>query len=183
MGWTCLYDKPNNVKEYLDRMHTWHGETHDFTVLDSAIVSFRTYYAAVERVCRATGVSEVSAAIVMLTFHKTGEEFCYKELTENCGPHQVQCPMRILELLTDTDNKYAIEWREACLAYHDKRASGNGLKHGAIVTFKQPMKFTNGMEYSEMRVLKEGRKTRFTPVDDPYSRYRIDKSALIAFMA
>ncbi len=183
MGWTCLFDKPHNVKEYLNGLHTWDTPTHTFKVLDSAIVSFRTYFAAVERTEKSTGEVVVWASIVMMTFHKTGERFCYKEMSENMGPHYVNCPLRIINLLSDTDAKYAIEWREACRAHHAKKTTGKALQHGDIVTFKRPVKFTNGCSFTEMKVLKENRRTRFTPVDDPYSKYRIPKSALASYMA
>jgi hypothetical protein len=41
---------------------------YDYKVLDSAIVSLKTYYAAVEKVHRKTGEREVFAVIILLSY-------------------------------------------------------------------------------------------------------------------
>lgn len=38
----------------------------------------------------------------------------YKAMSEDEGPRERKCPLRILRLLSPTDNPYAIQWREEC---------------------------------------------------------------------
>lgn len=45
----------------------------------------------------------------------TGEVF-FKEMTENEGPYYYDAPKKLIKLLSPTDNEYAREWREKCLA-------------------------------------------------------------------
>jgi len=183
MGWT-FFDKPHNVKEYFTRQLSWENENAKQRPLDVAIVKFRTLYAAVENIDKATGKRTVFAVIIMLQFSRG--EMGYKDMDETCGPFQCECPERILKLLTETDNEYAKQWRAACWAKIEK-SQKLVLKEGAIVKFKSPIRFMDGLEYSEMKVVKNGRKVRFTSVDNPfgyyggcYQLYRIDRETLKA---
>jgi len=130
MGW-LFYRKPANVKAELDSKLTWTNENGARKVLDSAIVNFRTYYAAVEHTLP-TGVRQVWAAIFLLQF--AGDEFGYKDMDETCGPYERQCPERILNLLTPTDHENALQWRWDCRAYHAQKAD-NKIVDGATVRF------------------------------------------------
>lgn len=38
----------------------------------------------------------------------------YKVITEDMGPCEQKCPLRILRLLSPTDSKWAMEWRDEC---------------------------------------------------------------------
>lgn len=38
----------------------------------------------------------------------------YKLITEDMGPRKSKCPLHILRLLSPTNSKYAMEWREEC---------------------------------------------------------------------
>lgn len=134
MGWT-FYPKPQNVKADLDNQLTWQSETGARRVLDSAIVGANEYYAAVEYI-DPQGNREVWAAVFLLKFcpkARDGYTFGYKDLTENCGPYAWRCPIRILELLTETQNEYARAWREKCRAYHAARKSKPALRDGITI--------------------------------------------------
>lgn len=125
MGTTCM-EKPKNVKEYLTKLGTWENEKESSKVLDLAIVRLRTAYGAVERINKETGERYVFALVVAISFYRGDDQtFCYKDMSEDMGPYQAECPERILHLLTPTDQKYAVEWRANCRAYHERvKASG-----------------------------------------------------------
>jgi hypothetical protein len=128
MGWTC-YRKPANVKAELDGLLTWSDANGVRRVLDSGIVNFHTYYAAVEHT-KPTGERIVFAAVTLLQF--THGEFCRKDLDETCGPTERECPERILDLLTPTDSEFALQWRWDCRAFHARKAD-NKVVDGATV--------------------------------------------------
>lgn len=47
---------------------------------------------------------------------KCGAEWRYKIVSENEGPFETRCPVRILRSLSETQNKWALRWRAECLA-------------------------------------------------------------------
>lgn len=183
MGWLYLYDKPHNVKEYFVDKFNYENEVVKQRALDIAIVKFRTLYAAIESINKSTGARTVFAAVVMLDFRNG--EMGYKYMDESCGPFQCECPKRILKLLTETDNEHAKEWRAACWAKIEKNQK-LVLKEGAIVKFNTPIRFMDGLEYSEMKVVKNGRTIRFTSAENTqgywgcHRLYRIDRATLKA---
>ena len=78
-------------------------------------------------------------------------------LEESMGPHEADCPARILDLLTPTDKDYAIDWRARCRANLERRS--RKLADGDRIRFPAPMKFTDGHVGQEFVVSKRGRRT------------------------
>lgn len=120
MGWTTC-NKPSYIKAsdfILQNCFEWSNDAPaTYTVLDSGIVKLRTFYAAVERIEKATGERTVFACVVLLGFwpkSRTGN-FGWKIIGEAAGPNEAQCPKRILDLLTPTDDENANDWRKRCL--------------------------------------------------------------------
>jgi hypothetical protein len=52
-------------------------------------------------------------ALVCLLGYRSGE-FMYKDMDESMMPYYFNCPIRILDKLSPTENKYATQWREKC---------------------------------------------------------------------
>lgn len=73
------------------------------------------------------------------------------------GPHEADCPARILDLLTSTDKEYALDWRQRCRANLERRA--RKLADGDRIRLPEPMTFTDGHVGQEFIVTKRGRKT------------------------
>ena len=97
--------------------------TPENSVLKDSMVG-STYYAAIKD--KKTG--EVFCGVI-LTRTREGWEFGYKALTEYDGPVEDKCPKSILDLLTPTDNKYALGWRERCRKnYEIKKISDSKKK-------------------------------------------------------
>lgn len=116
MGWTeyiATEFKKGRVdrKAECDKIFNWSNETTTSKVLKSTMVG-STYYAAVEYT--RNGKTEVYG-MVCLTSVRERYLFAYKDMSEDMGPYQYDCPKSIIDLLTPTDNEWANEWRQKCL--------------------------------------------------------------------
>ena len=113
MGWLYMrslagYATP---KAYLDAQFTYDRDTGSSRVLASSLVGRRTYYAAVEWVPAASGEREVWGLVCLVRYNPRDREglvFGYKDMSESMGPCESECPARILDLLTATQNTYAL---------------------------------------------------------------------------
>lgn len=85
-------------------------------VLDSSIVG-SCWYGAVElKTIDNSGNlldSMIYAGICKYRILGNGE-WLYKDMDETCEPYETSCPKRILNILTPTESKYALAWREKC---------------------------------------------------------------------
>lgn len=163
MGWTS-YEAPVKIrkgKRYIDRKEEC-DKLYNYFVIDdktkekigkvevvnSAVVS-STYYAAVRYTKFATAIEKESSkifAVVVLTKTDIKNEynFYYKEMDENCGPCKYDCPVAILNILSPTENKNAIEWREKCNEVRKLKSLPTNLSNlpvGTKVMFKAPFEF------------------------------------------
>lgn len=143
MGWTSYnaqYYKNGKVDrkaecDYLNKTELNADGTHMLTLLKSAMVG-STYYAAIECKSIADENDRKVFAVIYLTSVDNSDyyNFSYKDMNENCGPYQVECPKSILKLLTPTEHKYAKEWRKRCYEYHaNKKKSPNNLPIGTKI--------------------------------------------------
>ena len=197
MGWLYMqslagFDSP---RTYLDDQFTYETETVRSTVLRSALVKMRTYYAAVEQI-RPDRPREVFAVVCLVRYNPRDAEgyiFGYKDQTEHMGPCEAECPASILDLLTPTDAEYAVAWRERCRAVIATRAKSPRLRNGWTLVFEEPIAFTDGSAHTRLEVVIDPhrpRAVRFRPPGEAgqgprraklggvaseggYSRYRI----------
>ena len=51
---------------------------------------------------------------LVMPYSTSRGEFIVKEQDESMGPYDAEAPAKILDLLTETKIKYALEWREKC---------------------------------------------------------------------
>ena len=158
MGWTSYhasYYKCNGSVDrkaecdayFLEGLNRGHYE-----VLKSAIVG-SVYYAAVRHLKRYVGrdengqdiykdvVNEPVFAVVFLTQTDSKDyfNFSYKDMSEDMGPCECNCPVSILKLLSPTDSEWALEWREKCKKRAEQKKSPNALANlpiGAEIQFK-----------------------------------------------
>lgn len=118
MGWTeytATEFKKGRVdrKAECDKIFNWSDDNITSSkVLKSSMVG-TTYYAAIEY---SKGDYKTVYAVVCLTSVRERYLFAYKDMSEDMGPYQYDCPKSIIDLLTHTDNEWANEWRQKCLA-------------------------------------------------------------------
>lgn len=147
MGWTSTtlpYGK--TIKEFFTQMFEWENDTHTHKILDSSLVHFSTWYAAMEIANKNTSEKEVIALVVLVRMQpRKHYNISYKEMTEQSGPCMRECPKRILNLLTPTENEYAKKWREDCWKrYSNKKPS---LKKGHYILLKEAVSFNDHTEH------------------------------------
>lgn len=145
MGWTSYYRAPGES----DRDHLTRELCGDYLeILDSVTVK-GTFYAAV-RYTQERGTYQVGHTFGLVVLQRRtrrdsyGHNYYRKEIDETMGPNEAECPVRILDLLTETDSQYAQEWRAACRGNAARKASLPKIKKGDVVQFAQPLAFTNG---------------------------------------
>lgn len=171
MGWMS-YPMHKPVKDwFIEQVNNDRYE-----VMDVALVNRMTMYAAIKD--KETG--EVHCHVNLIRWSPRSEyNFSYKPISEFCGPGDIDCPLRILNLLTPLDdnsdpNGYARKWREKVSTYWKKRKSLNGSK--VVVRVNEPIGFTNGMEY--IHFTKHGNKIIAGVIEDghfePRTRVRIN---------
>ena len=138
MGWTTMHAthyKNGTVDRKAEIDAIWNDDvSHKFQVLKSAIKG-TTYYGAIKQ----TETNEVFAVIFLTSIDMSEYfNFSYKDMDETYGPYHCDCPKGILDLLTPTDNEYALKWRENCyqnlkIAY--KRGMLSKLPIGTVIRF------------------------------------------------
>jgi hypothetical protein len=165
MGWLYMSSMKGHKtpKQYLDHQLTYERDSFTCKVLDSAVVSMKRYYAAVEKVEKATRVRSVVCVICLVNFNphdKEGMIFGYKDMDETMGVCETDCPARILDLLTPTESERAVEWRAECR----QRLAKVLPKAGQTIILKTPVQFSDNTTQSRFRVLERkvrGRKKLF----------------------
>lgn len=167
MGWTSYhathYTKQGNVDRkrecdayWLEGLNAGH-----FAVIKSAMIG-ATYYAAIQALTRRTGHNDErepipdaereTFAVIFRTSvdQKDYYNFAYKDMDESMFP-EANCPISILECLSETDNETAKDWRRACLENAEKakehRKSRNKLHDLGLfawISFTADRDYANG---------------------------------------
>lgn len=147
MGWVS-FPMRQKAKDWFKQDIELNGR---YEVLDTAIVKRNTLFAAVKDL----NTEQVFACIYLLRWSpKSDYNFSYKAMDETVGPYNYDCPKRIMDLLTPTDNDFANQWREKVRMYH--KMNDILKKPNTTIKLNKPVEFTNGLKFSYFK--KEGRK-------------------------
>lgn len=166
MGWTftTAYDG-SGVRNYLDRQFICDNEDGKWEILKSALVRMRTYYAACRWTRKKTGEVRIFAMVVLVKYNardREGLTLGWKEMSEDMGPCEAECPLSIMELLDplgdDEKDAYAREWRKNVRAHHARRKAKP--KPGDVVLFKNPLSFMDGSSGRRFRCERLGHRRR-----------------------
>ena len=141
MGWTTTYKpKGETVLDFFNStgVFTWSDDNpNKYRVLDSAVVKFNTFYAAIEQTHRETGERNVWAAVILIRrYSKDMHNFGWKGMSESAGPFASECPERILKLLTPTDSENANDWRKRCWANVEYHKARKNLPNGTVLKYR-----------------------------------------------
>lgn len=109
--------------------------------------------------------------VVLTSWSRDYYNFCHKEVSEDMGPNETQCPTRILDVLTPTDSEYASNWRTRCRDYAATKAARPKVTSGDVVRFAEPIKFGNGETLDTFTFEK---RSDFRAIGT-FGRYRITK--------
>jgi hypothetical protein len=140
MGWMSFH--------MVEPVKQWFINNYDknvIEVLDVAIVKRNTLYAAMKK-----NTGEVFCAVYLLRWSRNDYNFSYKPMTEHVGPCEIECPLRIMKLLTplenNDNNNFAIKWRKRVYEFWDVQKKLNSGEY--LVKANEPVKFTNGLHFS-----------------------------------
>lgn len=105
-------------------------------------------YAAIRLpIKRDDGGYEVIAMVSRCSNDRNGY-FTYRLDDETMGPYHYDCPAKILDLLTPTDNEYANEWRAKCRAKltadAEAKAKAKRVGAGTLIEVAAPLTFSRG---------------------------------------
>jgi len=191
MGWLFMKSLGGHSgpRQYLDAQFTYKHPEDTSKVLRSALVHLRVYYAAVDHFRHATEDRKVWAMVCLVKYNPRDSEgyiFGYKDMTESMGPCEAECPESILDLLTPTDNHYALEWRARC---RENAAARRALlnkpspRPGQFIVFDQPMLFCDGCKLDRFEVVGHPNRRRTLLYREPGSGafYRIPNIKKRAF--
>jgi hypothetical protein len=195
MGWLCRNEPIDDPLAHLKAKYNYDCETHTLQTLDGARVR-NTVYLAVQSTDKKTGHSFVFAAVIMISNTKKSG-FGYKDQTESMGPNQLDCPLRIIRLLSPIGDLphagFAAEWRARVAAQKTARrerrqqlailqySGGWALKVGAVVTLPTPARFRSGIAASSFRLAYFCRRTPiFEALDRPGFHCRLRAATLAA---
>ncbi len=135
MGWTYTYkEKGKSVFDFFKERFGWENENATGEVIACGVKNFRTAYLAYKTTVKATGESSVTACVCLLAYSpKDMYNFGFKDIGEEMGPCETDCPESILKLLTPitpgvNTTEYALKWREACWAKVQARKEANKVK-------------------------------------------------------
>jgi hypothetical protein len=162
MSWTTTQrDKGTSNKDWFER------EFPSILILDCS-TKRNVFYAA----CSPRTDPETVFALVCLTNWAPNDQFNfgYKDQDEQMGPCDVDCPERILDLLTPTEHENSLAWRASCRKRNAVRAAKPKVKKGDCVRFALPIRFSNGAELGTLRF--ESRNT-FVSTDGFDQRYKV----------
>ena len=158
MGWTSYHATHYKNNGTIDRKAECDALFMDglnagyYRVVKSALVG-SVYYAAIETLKRGKRQPDNSYiyenipeterktwAVVFLTSTDSRDyfNFSYKDMSEDMGPCESDCPASILSALSPTDDEYALAWRERCRANIEKKKDPHALKNlpiGAVIRF------------------------------------------------
>lgn len=190
MGWmtmplSSMYPH-TTPKAYLDAQFTYDRRDHGgqgraLRIVASSCLRNKVYYAAA--IPSTDGVDGPAFAVVCLVKwsprDKEGYVFGYKDMTEDMGPSEAECPERILSLLGDTDNHSALNWRRRCI--DNLARSARPLEHGMRIRLPSPVRFTDGYEGAEFVVHKRGRKLTLAKPGVSYPEYRLSNLRQLAW--
>ena len=118
------------------------------TVLDAAAVG-STVYAAVRNVNYPQPGSDYVYCAVILFRNNERDGFGYKDMCESMGPHEADCPDRIMRLLSPVEQipnpSYTAAWRQRVADNKQKRRAtrqlATQLKPGVIIRLEHEASF------------------------------------------
>ena len=170
MGW----NQANGVTNALEAvMLDLEGEHPGFSC---KITGYRGKYFALE----ISAIGKPTEVIGMVVeSQKQHGEYWYKFVEETEGPVSAKCPLSILNLLTPTTDRDALEWRARC----KENLTPLKIREGDVVTFKEALQFNVGGSTVSARVFKKTHPTRqlFRCIDNPtlqFVRVTITKNHL-----
>lgn len=161
MGWMYMHrDKGVTDKEFFSKEFNYSENGNEGRVIETSRKGSIVYIAYQTR--RDDSDTYRVSAIVCLTSwnHKEKFNFGYKDIDESMGPVECNCPEKILDLLTPTEQEYAVKWRNKCRDNIKRHKNLPKLSEGMIVDFEEPFSWGGNIgEWKTFLVEKYGKRS------------------------
>jgi hypothetical protein len=140
MGWITMHRDKGQSNDEFFRAEFPNTLGRDGEILASSTIK-GVYYAAV----RTHETGQVWAFIALTSrAPRSHHNFGYKDQDETMGIGDYDAPAKVLDLLTETDNEYALEWRAACRKRAATKAALPKLKTGDRIRLPRGATFIVG---------------------------------------
>jgi hypothetical protein len=129
MGW--LYGWQTDKKEFRKEMvksAEWDGPNSTSVVKLDRLVG-NNLWLAVESTTKATG--ESATWVLLCKMQQDQGRWGYKDIAEDMGPVEVNCPISILDACDPPKGDYAPSWRKRVIAYHEKQKALRRAKYAS----------------------------------------------------
>ena len=140
------------------------------TVLAAAAVR-GAIYAAIRHEDK--GVAEATFFCAVILFRNNKRDgFSYKAMDETMGPCKVDCPDRIMHLLSPVSEiptpSFAADWRQRVIPAKAQRTALASLTPGAHIKLRHPVSFRGGISADQFTLIGHRKRTPvFAPVAHP----------------
>ena len=134
MGWSskkAINYYQNGLINRKQECDAYFYDEDNYEIVRSTMVGV-TYYAAV-RLLNYDQHPVVGFVISTKVDQSDYFNFSYKVISEDLGPAEIQCPDSILNELSETDSEYAIQWRNRCRKFNQKKEKLNTLRMGSQI--------------------------------------------------
>lgn len=159
MGWTgyTVYSKDDVYGEieklFDDRMKDGRDR---FDIRAHAVYGSTHYVAAYDAYD-----DKVKAWIILTHYSQKNCELLYKDLSEFCGGEYRGVPLKLLDMLSETDNEYSLAWRKNARDWHARESwLKSRLQPGAVVKLNYGFDYGSGDEF-EFKLVRGNRKRGF----------------------
>lgn len=122
MGCTgAHYEKGMGMKEFFRRELECENNRGKWEVLDVAVRP-GVAFVALKVTNKRTGKADVIALACSFRWRRDYYNLLYRDDNEASEPYRADCPERILDLLTPTDNESALRWRRRAREWNYERS-------------------------------------------------------------
>lgn len=101
------------LKRFLEDINNQENDKVSNKVIYQSVRS-NVAYQAVEIITKLDNTRKVVACIIKFGFK--GNEIFYKTMDESMHPYYYEAPLKLITLLTPTENEHALEWRDKVLS-------------------------------------------------------------------
>jgi len=141
MGTTTVYNSGHlSAKEFVEK-YVFPADDEGCKLIDISLRGNVAYCAI-----QAPKTGRILAAVVRLV--KDNGNWNHRDMGEDSGPYYWDCPARILDQLSPTDNGYALEWRKRCRDRLKQTRATKDMKPGTVIKLEEPVTFSDGVTES-----------------------------------
>ncbi len=188
MGWLFHNDmlQSQTPAEYIAEQYSRETDVYRVNVLATATVG-GTIYAAIRNEIKGACAAYVFCGVFLFKNNKK-DGFGYKSMDEAMGPCEVDCPDRIMRLLSPVEDipnpGYAAEWRANVTAAKRRRLAARkqaaSFRQGDRIRLRHPAQFgKTGISADAFTFIEYRKRTPvFAPLSHPHFLCRLSRATL-----